>query len=69
MVTLATGQFSLIAYGLAILGIVTPLALVTWGFLRLAHDEALSRAAMSSKEQIKSIKPVQPPYGHTPKAA
>ncbi len=69
MVTLATGQFSLIAYGLAILGIVIPLALVTWGFLRLARDEARSRAAMRSKEQAKPTKSIQPPHEHTPKAA
>jgi hypothetical protein len=72
MVTLATNQFSLIAYGLAVLGIVTPLALVTWGFLRLAQDEARSRAVMRSKEQatlLMTTKHGQPPLGHAPKAA
>jgi len=72
MVTLATNQFSLIAYGLAVLGIVTPLALVTWGFLRLAQDEAHSRTVMRSKEQatlLMTTKHGQPPLGHAPKAA
>ena len=72
MVTLATNQFSLMAYGLAVLGTVTPLALLTWGFRRLAQDEARSRAVMRSKEQatlLTTTKHVQPPPGHAPKAA
>lgn len=73
MVTLATNQFSLVAYGLAaVLGILIPLALVTWGFLRLTRDEARSREVMRSKEQVRlltSTKPVQPTLRHTPKAA
>ncbi len=71
MVTLATNQFSLIAYLLAVLGVVTPLALVTWGFLRLARDEARSRTGMRSKEQARLFtptKPLRPPL-HAPKAA
>jgi hypothetical protein len=72
MVTLATDQFSLIAYGLAVLGIVTPLALVTRGFLRLAQDGAHSRAVTRSKDQatlLTTMKHGQPPLGHAPKAA
>ncbi len=72
MVTLATNQFSFIAYGLAVLGIVTPLALLTWGFLRLAQDEARSRAVMRSKEQailLTTTKHVQQSPGYTLKAA
>jgi hypothetical protein len=72
MVTLATNEFSLIAYGLAVLGIVTPLALVTWGFLRISKDEARSRAATRRKEKsllAVPTKQAQTPPGHTPKAA
>jgi uncharacterized integral membrane protein len=72
MVTSATNQFSLIAYGLAVPGIVTPLALITWGFLHLARDEARSRAVMRSKEKatlLITTKHGQPPPGHAPKAA
>lgn len=71
MVTLATNQFSLIAYLLAVLGVVTPLALVTWGFLRLARDEARSRTVMRSKERARPFTPTKPsrPPLHAPRAA
>lgn len=51
MVTLATNQFSIVAYALAMFGIVMPLMLITWGIWLLARDEARSREEMSEKEK------------------
>jgi hypothetical protein len=46
MVTLATHQFSIITCILAVLGILIPLLLLTWGFRLLTKDEIHSRQEM-----------------------
>jgi len=62
----------LTAYGLAVLGVVTLLALVAWGFRCLVQDEDRARAAMSSAEQatlLITTKPGPPPCERPPKTA
>jgi hypothetical protein len=51
MVTLATNKFRIVAYALAVLGIVIPLMLSTWGIWLFARDEARSREELREKEK------------------
>ncbi len=51
MVTLATHQFSIMTYILAVLGILLPLLLLTWGFRLLTKDEIHSRQEMRRGEK------------------
>jgi hypothetical protein len=70
MVTLATNKFSIVAYALAVLGIVIPLILIAWGSWLFVRNEAHSR---EEKRRRKTFSPVtlatQHFSGHPPKAA
>jgi hypothetical protein len=70
IVTLATNQISIIAYALAVLGIVIPLILIAWGGWLFVPNQARSREDMWRRKTFSPVTlATQHLSGHAPKAA
>jgi hypothetical protein len=64
MVMCASNQFGVWNFALAVLGILLPLFLVTWGFWHITQDEVQSQQWM---KDVVSLQEVQPPLPHDQK--